>query len=241
MKHTAIIIFLLLGTQAGTLFAQSPIQMVIKMNDAYAKASSFTMNVQMDMFMGTNDVTPIQSHSGEACKSGNLYYSSIMGKTTVCNKECTVFIDDGEKTIIYSKNPDDNKRNNEPVESIVPDTADFGKQASYTFGKGTSTGSRIVIVPVDQSLYKKIEMVVNKTSFVLEELVYYYSDNEDFSSSLTSVRIRYTSVQLNAVVPSSKFSEKSFVTRKSGKLTGVGKYAAYKVIEQTNELPDQIK
>lgn len=241
MRHTATVIFLLLSLQAGTLFAQSPIQMVVKMNDTYAKATSFTMNVEMSMFMGTNDVTPIQSYTGEVCKSGELYYSSLMGKTTVCNKECTVFIDDGEKTIVYSKNPDDKKRNNEPAENVVPDTADFGKQAAYTFGKGTSTGSRVVIVPVDQSLYKKIEIVINKTTFVLEELVYYYSDNEDFSSSLTSTRIRYTSVQLNAAVPATKFSEKNFVTRKSGKLIGVGKYAAYNVIEQKNELPDQMK
>jgi hypothetical protein len=222
------------------LRAQSPVQMVISMNNVYAKASSFTMSVEMNMFIGTNDITPVQSYTGEVCKSGELYYSSLMGKTTLCNKECTIFIDDREQTIVYSKNPDKRKRSN-PTENIVPDTGDFGKHASYTFGKGTATGSRIVIIPVDQSLYKKIEMVINKTSFVLEEVVYYYSDNENFSASLTKTCIRYTSVKLNAAVPMSKFSETNFVVRKNGKLTGAGKYAGYEVFEQTNELPDQIK
>lgn len=239
MKHIALLLGLVLCTGVGVLHAQTPMQMVINMNNTYVKATSFTMNIEMAMFMGTNDVTPVQSYKGEACMSGNLYYSTLMGKTTVCNKECTVFIDDGQKTIVYSKNPD-SKNKSEEAQEIIPDTANFGRQAKYSFGKGTATASRVIIVPVDQSLYKKIEIVINNTTFVMEELLYHYSDNEDFSSSLTSTRIRYTSVVLNATVPSSKFSEKTFVTRKNGNLTGAGKYAAYEVIEQTNELPAEL-
>src|ERR1044072_6007466 len=107
MKSYSLIVLLVCSVW---MRAQSPMQMVINMNNAYAKATSYSMNIEMDLFMGTNDVTPIHSYTGEACNSGNQYYSSLMGKTTVCNKECTVFIDDGQKTIIYSKNPDDKKK-----------------------------------------------------------------------------------------------------------------------------------
>lgn len=235
------IVALLICSQVSLLLAQTPLEMVIKMNDAYGKATSYSMTVELAMFMGTNDVTPVQTYTGEACKSGALFYSSLMGKTTVCNDECTVFIDDGQKTIIYSKNPDKKKSSDEAEDAMVPDTSEFGKMAKYSFGTGTATGSRVIIVPSDQTLYKKIEVVINKTNFTMEEMVYHYSDNEDFSSSLSSVRIRYSNVKLNTAVPVSKFSEKVFVTRSKGKLVGVGKYAAYEVVEQKNELPEDMK
>ena len=216
--------------------AQSPMQIVMKMNATYAAAKSYSMHVNMNMYMGTNDVTPISSGKGIVHKSGEMYFSSIMGKTTICNKECTVFIDEGQKQILYNRNPKA-KNPNHQKNSEIPDTSEFGRMAKYSFGVGNETSTRIVVIPAEQLIYKKIELLINKTTFALEELVYYYSDNKSFTSPLSIVRITYSSIQLNNSIPLTQFSEKNYVVRKAGTLTGTGNYASYEVIEQKNEWP----
>ncbi len=219
------------------VWSQTPVQMIVSMNNAYGAASNYSMTLNMKFYMGNNDVTPVQSYTGEVAKNNDNYYSSIMGKTTIVNKHCTVFIDDGEKLIVYSKN-DHVKKNNTPAD--LPDTSLFGKSAKYSFGKGTDRSSRIIIIPSGQSFYKRIEVLINKTTFVLEEVIYEYKAEEDPAGSIQKIVIKYSSVNLDAVISSDKFSEARFITHQKGKYSGVGKYSAYKVIEQDNKLPSNI-
>jgi hypothetical protein len=237
IRKYSIILLLLVGSVTATP-AQSPVQMIVNMNSMYGAAVNYSMSVNMKFFMGNNDVTPIQSFSGEVFKSSDNYYSSIMGKTTIVNKNCTVFIDDGEKLIVYSKNDHVKKKSKDPME--LPDTSLFGKAAKYSFGKGTDACARILIVPGDQSFYKKIEVLINKKTFALEEVVYDYKVEDDPAGSIQKITIQYASVNLNAVIPNDRFSEARFISRQKGKLSGVGKYSAYKVVEQDNTLPTNI-
>ena len=235
-KYSCALVFLLLIF--FSVSAQTPVEMIISMNKAYTNANSFSMAVDMKFFMGTNDVTPVSSYSGEACKSGDSYYSSIMGKTTIVNKNCTVYIDDGEKLIVYSKN-DNVKKPNDPVG--IPDTSVFGSMASYSFGEGTDQSTRIIVIPKDQSYYKKIELLINKKSFALEEIIYDYKVEEDAASSVQKIKVKYTAVNFNQAIAENKFSESRFVVRQKGKYIGAGKYAAYKIVEQDNTLPPNLK
>jgi hypothetical protein len=231
-----VLIFFLLTV--FSVSAQTPVEMIINMNKTYAEAKSFSMSVEMKFFMGNNDVTPVNSYTGEACKSGDSYFSSIMGKTTIVNKNYTVYVDDGEKLIVYSKNGK-TKKENDPIE--IPDTSVFGSTATYSFGKGTDASSRIIVIPKDQSYYKKIELMINKKSFALEEVTYDYKVEEDPAGSVQKVTVKYADVNFNQPVPENKFSESHFIIHQKGKYIGTGKYADYKVVEQDNTLPPNLR
>ena len=237
MRKTGLLLLLLAFSL--TVAAQTPVQLLLKMNETYGKAQSYSMNVEMKFFYGNNDVTPVNTSKGEVRKSGDLYYSSIMGKTTIVNKNCTVFIDDGQKLIVYSKSGDHPSK--PPVDDI-PDTSSFGSAVKYSYGKGTVTGERVIITPSDKTVYSRIEVVINRKNFTLEEVAYYYPPAEDEQgASVQKVQVTYSSVALNNSIPDDFFSEKKFVVRSKGKLAGVGKYAAYQVVEQDNKLPDNFK
>jgi outer membrane lipoprotein-sorting protein len=239
MKAYLIRLVLLLCVCSTALNAETPVEMVIHMNKVYAGAKSFSMNIEMKMFIGNNDVTPASTYTGEAYKSGSSYYSFLMGKTTVCNNQCTVFIDDAEKIIVYGEHTQKQKKEQGPLE--IPDTSVFGKLASYKFGKGSETSSRIVIVPSDRTLYKRIELLINKKTYALEEVSYSYAAEEDPASAVQKITIRYFNILFNPSISPDKFSESRFISRKKGQLSGIGKYAAYHIVEQDKNLPANIR
>jgi outer membrane lipoprotein-sorting protein len=237
-KIVTLIGILLIACTSCLIKAQTAMQVVLKMNEVYSGATGYSMNVGIKFYMGTNDVTPVNSFSGEACKSGDSYYSSIMGKTTIVNSGCTVFIDDGEKLIVYSKGK--TAKNDNMSSAGIPDSSLFGKMAVYNFGKGTSDVYRIVITPTDKTVYKQIELLINKGNFTLMGIDYYYAVDEDPAGSIQKLSVTYSEIKINPEISSAKFSESVYVSRKKGNLTGVGKYAAYQVIEQDNTLPQNI-
>ncbi len=236
--YQLVTMFVCLLFFAPTKAADTPIQLLCKMNEAYAQAKNFSMKINMDFFAGANDITPIQNHQGEVVKRGDAYYSSIMGKITLSNLKRTIFVDNGQQLIIYSTHPDAKKM--KPGIDL-PDTAEFGKSASYTYGQGTATAARIVIVPKDQSVYTRIEVLINRINNTLEEVVYQYVDSEEIASTVQRIRIRYSAITINKPVSDAYFSEAQFITKKNGQWTGVGRYLTYKVVEQENKVPQNLQ
>jgi hypothetical protein len=226
-KQLSLVGFLLLI--AVTVQAQTAKQYLLRMNEVYSTAKSLSMGVELLYFMGTNDVTPVQRMSGEMAKNGNSYYSSLMGKTTIVHNGLTLYVDEGQRLILYGKNETDKKKAS-PVE--LPDSTVYGQDAAYALGKGTATSARVIITPKDKSVYRLIEILINKQTFAMEEVVYRYTVEEDPAGSVQTVKVQYNNVQMNQPVPAAKFSTTKFVTRSKGKLVGVGNYASYEVIEQ---------
>lgn len=228
-----------IGIWGNIVSAQStPKQYLLRMNETYARANSLTMNVELLYFMGTNDVTPVQVLQGKMAQSGASYYSALMGKTTIKHKGKTLFIDDSQQLILYGEY---DQKNTQDEVTAIPDTVTFGQEAVYSFGKPTATCVRIVVVPHDKQVYKRIELLINKQTYALEETIYGYTmteDNDDPLKTIQTVKIRYSSIHFNQPVPADIFSSSRFITRKKGKLIGVGIYAGYQVIEQpTYTLP----
>lgn len=225
-KQFATFLLLLL---VAVLHGQSAKQYLLKMNEVYSNARTLSMNVEVQYFMGTNDVTPFQRMKGDMAKSGASYYSSLMGKTTIVHKGLTLYVDEGQRLILYGKNEMDKKS---PLPAEIPDSTVYGSDATYTLGKGTATSVRVIITPKDKRIYRSIEMLINKQTYVMEEVVYRYTIEEDPAGSVQTVKLMYSAVMINQPVAESKFSTSKYVTRSKGKLVGTGAYAAYEVIEQ---------
>jgi hypothetical protein len=215
----------------------SPKQYLVRMNEKYLKVNSLSMQVELLYFTGSNDVTPVQRAKGAMVKRGTSFYSRLMGKTTIKSKGVTLYIDEGEQLILYGEY-DQNQKTEGMMD--VPDTNAFGQDAHLSMGKATANCERIVIVPQDQLVYKQVQLLINRTSFALEEIIYHYKvpADEDPAQAVQIVKVNYSQIQFNPPIAQHTFSTAPYVTRKKGKLVGVGIYSSYQVFEQPiYELP----
>jgi len=208
-------------------YAQTASDVLKKMNEVYKNAQSFSMNLEMKTFPVNNEKE--SSYSGKVVRSDIMYYSSLMGRVMVVNKNYSLLVDEGQKVITYSKiaAPAPKELYDNDFNKLADSS--LTKRSQISFAGNASDKYVIEIKPLNNTYYDKIEATINKTSFTLEKVVYYYKPIKDVSFSKISVN--FNNVKLNDGTPASFFSESNYLSNLSkGKVTGKGSWASYKII-----------
>lgn len=208
------------------LNAQQEMNDLRKMSEAYLKARTFSMNMEFKAYQKAVDQKELFVHKGIAKKIPGCYYTSLMGKTMLVNKDIALVIDDERKFILCKSPFKEHKNGQVPV-----DTAAYTGKLRYLWKNDKQR--KIEITEIPSSEYEKIELTVNAKSFVLEEVVYYYKRKSmEKELAFEKVHIKYTNISLDGSIPYSSFSEQSYVTYGKTGITPAPKYSGYKIIDQ---------
>lgn len=204
---------------------------LLAMNKLYMNASSFSMNLKVSVYKQKSVPQPNAVYLGEVKKSGNNYYSRMMTQRTVSTETCFLVIDDERKSITYGKPAKPAEKMSESDMGIILDSL-FLKSCKARFAERRN-GRNVIEVSMDKDLiYERVLLTVNSSTHALEELTYYYKTGTD--GFFERVTISYSDISFNTGIPSAVFSEKNYVTKSRGKLSGAGKYMAYTVSDQSN-------
>jgi hypothetical protein len=219
--------YFLLMLFSGSLLAQTPRADLIRMNKRYANAASFSMKMELYCFENLSDVNPVVSYSGEVKRSKHCYYTAIMGKTMVSDKDHLILVDNKNSTIIY-KDASDNK-SKQDLDKILDDSTFWsGSKLSY---QKLGDGRKVVrATPDNDPVYDYVDIEVNSEGQLLG-VDYYVKKNKEGNGAFSRITIKYTNVSIDVPLTES-ISTSSFVFQKQGKLSGRGKYSNYKIIDQ---------
>ena len=228
---THICFFSLLLIFSASVNALTEKEVLKKLNQAYLKSTSFSMKVSVSIYKSAKDANAFQTYGGEVKKSGDNYYSKMMGRTTVVNSNSTLIIEEEQKKIIYSKISKSKKQNIEEEQLLILiDTAFNYNKVSFT--ESNTKEYKIEVIPSDkESMYKSIVYTISATDYTLREMVCNYKTDQE-EDSFEKVAIKYSDVQLNGKIPASYFSEQNYVVKTKDKIIAASAYAGYEVIEQ---------
>lgn len=232
MNRLKLLLLLLPVFYISTVSAQTPQADLRKMTAMYRSAKSYSMDITA-RFYSTEPGTAVQSHTGKACKSGSNYFSQMLNRTTIYNSRCRMLVDEEQKLILF------NKPNKKEVNSIEPEEQLFMDSVFYATAKvryiSQDAVRKKIEVKTKSGEFDRMELVINAQTYALEQVVYYYAQNTaNGVAGYSKTEISYTNIGINKPIPDSLFSEKKYIDRIKNKLTGVGRYATYKVVDQSN-------
>ena len=225
---------LLIGMLWSTTFsiAQDFRTELFRMNDTYRKADNFSMKVNVKIYEKQSDTRERQSYEGMVKKQGNNYLSQMMGKTTLVNNNCVLLVDEGNKLIQYGDRPKDKKNPTDDKALCYAIDSVYLANNKLKMLSSEEGHMRILVSSEGDEVYEKTEILINTVSHVLEELTYYYKDEE--KAGFSKIVISYSEVKLHAAFGKSDFSEKKYITASRNSITLAANYASYKLIDQRN-------
>lgn len=228
---TLICCILLLN--AVSAFAQDWKEDLLLMNKAYINAKSFQMNVEVKSFATINDVQPLLDYKGKVASSNGNYYTAMMGRTTIYNKQCVLVVDSKQKMILYKKNKSDVKpQGGFAMANLDSALIVMGKNVKVTYLQNNIAEKRIQIIYKNNSI-DKLELSINPLNNTIVQLIYYYNTTKpEFNNSVYKVIVDYTNMELNKTIADSYFSENKFISVKKDKIIPLNNYAKYQVVNQ---------
>jgi hypothetical protein len=191
---------------------------------------TFSASVSVRAYQGKNDVKPAKTYSGTIHRDSKNFRTTMFGKTSLYNTQCSMLIDEQEKVIIYDKPVSDAK--NKTPEILLPNSF-YSNNYKYSYLINNSSRKRIAIVPKESSVYEKIEVEINPVNNMIVQIIYFFADISSNAQMFHKIQVDYTSVSLSAKIPGEVFSEKKYVQVNKGSLVASGNYAGYTVYDKT--------
>lgn len=201
-----------------------------KMVALYHLPKSYSMTIGVTIYERGNSNT--LSYHGNVKYSGGQMFYAMEGMTTLVNSAYWLYIDDGNKSILYCKR--DKGENKSKEQNVIAMIDSLQAKSAKPLLKGKSGSDDLYELKGDKVFYDRIEMVVSPDGY-LKKIIYYYTTSDDTVYNRTE--ISYSNIELNTVIPAQAFSESQFIVFKNGKANPVGKYAGYKIIDQKASIP----
>ena len=221
---------------SGTSNAQSVKEDMIRLNEHYTADASYSMNIQVSLYPGKDDVEPDYQYSGHVKKSGSNFYSELMDRITLINERCILSIDQSKKMIVYQEN---NRKNNTLAQQFssneigaVLDSTFLGTN-EVTLQKQEGHKKFYLIIPKDKnSEYDKMEMVINTNNYTIEKYTYYF--RPEAHAQYRKIVILYSQVEVGKKPDPEVFSENQFVRKEGNRMNPAPSYNGYEIIEHSN-------
>ena len=174
-KITCSLLGLLLFASA---FAQTDMSTILKkINEAYQNNENMSVTTTYKMFANHTTTMPAQTLSAIMKKKGrNMSYKlDKMERLESSNRR--IMVNHESKTVIVQPNDKDKK----------PYVMDFELEKylnKKTIGQVQEQGENLLLsVPLKTGDIEKVEMIVNKTTFLLSKMVVYYHQNIRFNAA----------------------------------------------------------
>lgn len=218
-----IIIFHVFLFIALSLFTQNAD--LNKMSNTYLKAKSYKMNIEMVMVKNYNKVPTTETYKGYVVRSGNNFYSELMGVINLYNSSLHIIVDQTSKTVKCL--PPLTQMSMASINEFFS-AGDSLYYKNYTIKQVQSVAGfkTVELVPKAKSTFKNMRIKMAIPSNTLTSVEYSYEDNAPWCKIL----INYTYVRLNIQVKNDVFSENKFIKRVRNKMVLTDKYKKYQMI-----------
>ncbi len=229
IKYTFCVAFVL---TIQFIHAQDARMLLVNMNKVYSHATSFSMGVRVKVFEAISDTNTQVVYNGNMKAQGNLYYSELMGKTTLVNRNCFLLIDEENQVVLFnSKKPSKVNPSGEKLDIDTFLDSTLFKNAQVKIVGQVGDIKKVEIIQKDD-VYTRLVLSINLKTFLLTEVVYYLNDSEELGYS--KLIVSYSDIKLNRELSESFFSEKQYIEKRGGKIVPVGKCAGFTFVDQSD-------
>lgn len=227
---------LMLPALINTSFAQTANEDFRKVNAAYSKHQSLSMNVTYTLYSNYSSTVAHDKQKGVYMRQGDKYYSRLLGVETMNNGKTIIVTDHNDKVMLVADPPQTQKS---PTPLDIDSMLATCGETKYS---ETKAGQKVYSMSFDKRKYleySKVDIYINSQTWLIDKIVLYYReqvsldpDNDNALKEAPRVEITYSSVITNPAFDKEQFSENKFIASAGGKLKATGAYAGFEVINQ---------
>lgn len=213
------------------LYAQETgIEWLQKMNQQYATATSLKFEFEAMYYSNHSRIKPLNTMTGKVISSGQNYYSDAMGREIIVSGKSTLIVDNEQLTITCLPGSDKPDKKQKGATAVGPDSAWL--VATEITLLNQSGDLRTIVIKEKNSIYERTEILINATTYAMEQVVYYYSTME--SGGKPCFVVNYKNVAFNTTIPDAVFSEKKYIQRKNGTIVSMPAWSKYTIVDLTD-------
>ncbi|MCU0436197.1 MAG: hypothetical protein MUC87_22260 [Bacteroidia bacterium] len=230
-KH--FLLLLIGGALSLQLSAQQATADFKKVNEAYQKATSLSMDVGYKLFANYTSASPFESSNGKYIKQNNNYYSELLGIVTVQNAKHKITINQEQKSLILT-NPQDAGKSPSPV--MLDSMLTLCSKIEFTdLGEGRKL-YKLHFATVENFEYDRIDIEIGN-NWLLSKLVFFYrkavildETNKSLQKEKPRLEITYSSINTQPAISAELFSEKKYIIQSGKSYKAAPAYADYRFL-----------
>lgn len=233
MRKILVSLFLIVCFSGA--FSQNVSDDLFKMNRAYRNFKDLSMNMTYLIFASHKSVTPQEVYRGIFKKQGEAQYSRFMGIQTLSTKNFFVTADSSEKEIILS-NPA-NQANLFLPKTDIDNYLKLCSKTEFFEPKPGLIGYRLFANPKIISEYSRVDIHINKKTFLVERLILYYgremnSDESGSKKDKPRMEIFFSNIDTHPEFSPDEFSESRFFVQNGEDYKVTKEYSEYQLINK---------
>lgn len=174
----------------------------------HSKLQNRKIEMNTTLLLGTN---VISSMHGEIILLSDFACSDVMGIITINENDVVLMVDLPNKTILMSGRSEPNEIDGELLvdQESFKQVLGVHEKSLKTLSKNIDGSFLITIVPKDQGTYRKIELTIGNTDFLIRNAVYYFSNPEH--AGVDKLDLRYSYKQFKMSDLTKKFQIQTYV------------------------------
>lgn len=204
-----------------------------KVNEAYTKATSLSMNIGYKLFANYTATAAYESSNGRYIKQNDNYYSELLGIVTVQNAKHKITLNEEQKSLILS-NPQQTAKNPSPV--MLDSMLKLCSRVEFTdAGEGRKL-YRLHFANTPYFEYERIDIQIG-SQWLLEKIVFYYRNavvldetDKSLQKEKPRLEITYSDINTKPVIAADQFSEKKYVVANGKSFTATPAYSSYRFL-----------
>jgi len=201
--------------------------------------SGVSMDVDYYMYKDHDSKRVYEHHKGNYSKKENMFSNFIYGSLTVQNADYLMVKDDSAKVIMLGNTTASNYSSGTiDVEAVLRYCKEINHIASNKEGQ---KAFQLVFNSKSEIEFTKIDVYINGTTHLLDEMVLYYSNPVDYSKDpkhpdfhLSKMQIVYSNVKIAARLSNRNFSLVKYVDFTQSEVTLQPAYKTYELVLAPN-------
>ena len=230
MKNIIYIILLFSSAAFGQVDELKAELKLVK--EANSQANGVSMKVGYFMYKDYTSSDIYEQHAGHYSKKGNLFKNFIYGSLTIQTEKYLMVKDDSAKVIMLAK-PSAKTNMNIEVEEVLQFCSEV---KALKAKKNGQKAFQLLFKQGKEFEYAKIDIYINSTTHLLEEMVLYYGRPVDYSKDPRNPDLHYSKMRITYTNNTSKklsnsdFSINKYIVVKGSKPALTEKYKSYELI-----------
>jgi hypothetical protein len=199
-------------------------------------SKNISFEVDVKMYNSLVDKSPQLNINCSSYKKDKNFYSSFMGRITICNYQTKEMmeVDENHKTIIYSIIPESHKTDTiklpKSSSRLLHLDTSFLTNSKATYLERTSSSTIIEIKPSSTSPYKSIQITLDSKSYLLKKIEYFPKKQEN-SVYYEHVVVDYR-FNTSGLISDDIFKTHKYISRKGNEVKLKPAYLSYKLKNQ---------
>lgn len=230
MNKIRYIIFCLMSCHISSLSAQSGVEILQQMGEAFSQLSNVHLTVDGTITLrGGNH--PGRKIKAEMIRTEDRYYSKFMETIIVVSDSVMLTIDTKSKIIIADKiNPVSALTTSLPINPMQSEMAALESYASRLTLNQDANRGYILAMDNPQAFISQATVFVDKGTYLPYRFEYRY--NPESRNSYERISVNYQFETLGKSYRSQKTNLNQYIHKEGRNITGIGTYAAYRILNR---------